>query len=523
MRLKTVLLSSFSGLAAASLLVAAIGLVGVSGANQRFDHLINGISARADTVKRLGLAVQDRAIAARNLLLSDDAAARKTHAAAAQAAHDRVQNLLAKYKQLVEHSDDMSPRAKELAQQLEALEADYSKIALAIVGLGLEGKQAEAVAKLQADCLPKLAALTRLLDEYQQVQQEAVDRQKAAMADGLASTRNALIVTALLALGAAVGLGLFVTRRTLMQLGADPTALNAAAARVAAGDLGPVDGVHDAAPGSVLMSMETMRRGLADLAVQMRQASDQIATAASEVRAGNQDLSGRTEQQASALEQTAATMEQLGQTVRSNADSAQRASDLANGAADIAGKGGAVVTDVVQTMRGINDSSRKISEIIGVIDGIAFQTNILALNAAVEAARAGEQGRGFAVVAGEVRVLAQRSAQAAREIKSLIAASVEQVAQGSDLADRAGTTMEEIVQSIRNVSTIVGEISQASVEQSEGVAQVGQAVTVLDQGTQQNAALVEQGAAAAESLAQQALAMRELVGRFQTDSSAASY
>ncbi|GAB1385403.1 methyl-accepting chemotaxis protein [Melaminivora sp.] len=237
---------------------------------------------------------------------------------------------------------------------------------------------------------------------------------------------------------------------------------------------------------------------------QVRQSGDGVRIASAEIAQGNLDLSGRTEQQASALAQTAAAMDELGTTVRQNADNAQQANRLAIQASDVASAGGTVVGDVVQTMRGIDEASRKIADIIGVIDSIAFQTNILALNAAVEAARAGEQGRGFAVVAGEVRQLAQRSAAAAREIKELINASVDRVSQGTQLADKAGATMQEVVTSIRRVTDIVGEISVASSQQSQGVGQVGDAITQMDQSTQQNAALVEQMAAAANSLNQQA-------------------
>jgi methyl-accepting chemotaxis protein len=237
---------------------------------------------------------------------------------------------------------------------------------------------------------------------------------------------------------------------------------------------------------------------------EVRLGSDSVATASQQIAQGNQDLSGRTEQQASALQQTSATMEQLGTTVRHNADSARQANQLALGASSVAERGGQMVGQVVQTMKGINDSSRRIADIIGVIDGIAFQTNILALNAAVEAARAGEQGRGFAVVASEVRSLAKRSADAAREIKTLISASVERVEHGSEQVDQAGKTMTEIVAAIARVTAIVAEISSASAEQSTGVGQVSEAVQQMDQATQQNAALVEESAAAAESLQQQA-------------------
>ena len=237
--------------------------------------------------------------------------------------------------------------------------------------------------------------------------------------------------------------------------------------------------------------------------------------ASSEIASGNNDLSARTEQTASSLEQTAASMEQLGSTVRQNADNARQANELAMSASTVAVQGGEVVVQVVETMKGICESSRRIADIIGVIDGIAFQTNILALNAAVEAARAGEQGRGFAVVASEVRNLAGRSAEAAKEIKSLISASVERVEQGTALVDRAGTTMSEVAGSIKRVADIMGEISSASAEQSSGVAQVGEAVGQMDQATQQNAALVEQSAAAAESLKAQAGALVEAVGVFK--------
>ena len=267
--------------------------------------------------------------------------------------------------------------------------------------------------------------------------------------------------------------------------------------------------------GQLLDSLKAMQGKLAQVVSNVRQGSESVATASAEIAQGNHDLSSRTESQASALEETAASMEELGSTVKQNADSARQANQLAMNASTVAIQGGEVVGQVVETMKGINESSRKISDIISVIDGIAFQTNILALNAAVEAARAGEQGRGFAVVASEVRSLAGRSAEAAKEIKNLINASVERVGQGTVLVDKAGETMTEVVSSIRRVTDIMGEISAASNEQSMGVNQVGEAVTQMDQATQQNAALVEEMAAAASSLKSQAEELVQTVAVFK--------
>jgi methyl-accepting chemotaxis protein len=285
---------------------------------------------------------------------------------------------------------------------------------------------------------------------------------------------------------------------------------------IAGGDLTrnvPTGGRDEA--GDLLRAIDQMQESLRRLVGQVRNSTDSIGTASSEVASGSQDLSTRTEEAASSLQQTASAMEQLTSTVRQSADSARQANQLAVSAAEVAQRGGTVVSQVVSTMDEINASSRKIADIIGTIDGIAFQTNILALNAAVEAARAGEQGRGFAVVAGEVRSLAQRSAEAAREIKALIGASVDKVDTGSKLVADAGTTMTEIVASVQRVTDIIGEITAASSEQSDGIGQVNTAVTQLDQMTQQNAALVEQSAAAAESLKDQAARLAGLVEVFR--------
>ena len=287
--------------------------------------------------------------------------------------------------------------------------------------------------------------------------------------------------------------------------------------RVAAGDLStPVTARGQDEVGDMMRALATMSESLVRVIGQVRSSIDSIGTASAQIASGNQDLSARTEQTASNLQETAASMEQLTGTVRQSADSARQANQLAATAAEVAARGGSVVSQVVTTMDEINHSSRKINDIIGVIDGIAFQTNILALNAAVEAARAGEQGRGFAVVAGEVRNLAQRSAEAAKEIKGLIGASVERVDAGSRLVADAGQTMSEIVGSVQRVSDIIGEITAAAGEQSEGIGQVNVAVNQLDQMTQQNAALVEQSAAAAQSLKEQAEQLALVVGRFRT-------
>jgi methyl-accepting chemotaxis protein len=264
-----------------------------------------------------------------------------------------------------------------------------------------------------------------------------------------------------------------------------------------------------------MAALATMTDSLDRLVRGVRANAEGVATASAQIASGNSDLSRRTETQAASLQQTASSMEELGSTVRRNADNARQASQLATASSEIAGGGGETVREVVRTMQGISESSRRIADIIGVIDGIAFQTNILALNAAVEAARAGEQGRGFAVVAGEVRNLAQRSGTAAREIKALIGESVERVNQGALLVDRAGESMRGIVESIRRVTDIVGEISAASDEQSRGVVLVGTAVSQLDRATQQNAALVEESAAAAESLSQQSQQLVQTVASFR--------
>jgi len=314
-----------------------------------------------------------------------------------------------------------------------------------------------------------------------------------------------------------LGIGVFIARGMLRQLGGEPDYASSIARSIAGGDLTvPIDVKRDD-NSSMVNALKGMRDDLARIVSSVRTATDTIATASSEIAAGNSDLSARTESQASSLEETAASMEELTSTVRQNADNARTANELAANASEVAQKGGAVVSQVVETMASIDSSSRKIVDIISVIDGIAFQTNILALNAAVEAARAGEQGRGFAVVASEVRNLAQRSAAAAKEIKDLIGASVETVGVGNSLVAQAGSTMQEVVESVHRVRQVINEISTASNEQSAGIAQVNEAISQMDAVTQQNAALVEQAAAAAASMQQQSAALLQAVGVFRVD------
>ena len=315
----------------------------------------------------------------------------------------------------------------------------------------------------------------------------------------------------------AIAIALLIIRKVISQLGGEPDYAAEVVKVIAGGDLSRKITTRPGDESSLLAAMKTMQDNLKQTIAQIKESVETINTASQEIAAGNADLSQRTEEQASSLEETASSIEELTSTVKQNAENAAHANKLALGASEIATKGGDVVGNVVGTMTGINEASRKIVDIISVIDGIAFQTNILALNAAVEAARAGEQGRGFAVVAGEVRNLAQRSAAAAKEIKSLINDSVERVEGGTRLVEEAGQTMSEIVSSVQRVTVIIGEISNASMEQSAGIEQVNQAISQMDQVTQQNAALVEEAAAAAESLEDQAQNLAEAIAVFKMD------
>ena len=370
---------------------------------------------------------------------------------------------------------------------------------------------------------PLAPAATEALEQLVALQVR-VAAEANAQGEALSHRLNLVIVgLAIAAALIATAIAVLLTRGLVRKLGAEPADLAAVAERIAQGNLSKLD-APPAIAGSVMASMQTMHSALTRLVTEVRAGIDSVATASAQIAAGNQDLSSRTEQQASSLQETAASMEQMTAAVRTNADSARQADGLARGASEVAGRGGTAVSEVVSTMGEIQAASRRIEEIISVIDGIAFQTNILALNAAVEAARAGEQGRGFAVVAGEVRNLAQRSAQAAKEIKSLISDSVQKIDNGSARVQVAGQTIDDVVQQVNRVSRLIGEITASTAEQSSGITQVSEAVTQLDQVTQQNAALVEQGAAAAASLREQAdkLARAIAVFRLSQDQAAAA-
>jgi len=401
---------------------------------------------------------------------------------------------------------------KERFAKVPPLVAKFWDAGGANIKLIQDGQKPEAFAFLVDKTIPVRNELLAVLDETVKFQQSALGADLGLIEEDANSTLHVLMA---LVCAAIVGLVLFSWYIAGVLRGRVAISRQVAE-RVRDGNLtlAAQDAAHDEFS-PLLAALNDMQGSLGRVVADVRSNAESVATASAQIAQGNQDLSQRTEEQASALQQTAATMDELGATVRNNADNSKQANQLALGASSVASRGGAVIGQVVQTMKGIDDSSKKIADIIAVIDGIAFQTNILALNAAVEAARAGEQGRGFAVVAGEVRSLAQRSAEAAKEIKTLITNSVEQVEQGSVLVGQAGNTMEEIVGAIQRVSDVVAEISAASTEQSSGVGQVGQAVTQMDQATQQNAALVEESAAAAESLRLQAQALVQAVAVFK--------
>ena len=405
-----------------------------------------------------------------------------------------------------------TPDEQALSATLEADWKKYQAQHQELVDMSTRREKFPARKLLEGDAKLTFDGLSATVDKVITLNQQGAGTAALNTEAHASQARIIMLIATAVALGVAAAAAVWLIRsittpiRTVVTL----------ADQIAQGDLSQsitVDSNNET--GQLLAALQRMQTQLVQVVANVRSGSESVATASAEIAQGNHDLSARTEQQASALEETAASMEELGSTVKQNADSARAANQLALSASTVAIQGGEVVGQVVETMKGIVDSSRKIADIISVIDGIAFQTNILALNAAVEAARAGEQGRGFAVVASEVRSLAGRSAEAAKEIKTLIGDSVERVEQGTALVDKAGSTMTEVVSSIRRVTDIMGEISAASSEQSSGVAQVGEAVTQMDQATQQNAALVEEMAAAASSLKSQASDLVQVVAVFK--------
>ncbi|MBL7090687.1 MAG: MCP four helix bundle domain-containing protein [Acidovorax sp.] len=507
---------AFSLMVTLILLVAGIAIYDMTKQKELFHDYVTGINARAHLAKDVQSAVNRRAIAARNLVIATTESDRAAEKLAVNKAHADVQDRLARLKEMAV-AGHVPAHIKTLVDDIDKIEHAYSPVALKIVELALNGQRDEAITMFNETCRPLLAALVAKTNEYQAFTNERSDQLAQQSESDMAAQRTYMVALALVAALVALISGYLITRSLSRALGAEPDVLSDAARRVANGDLSKMDGADSAIQGSVLASLSAMQQNLADIVAKVRCASDSIAMGTSEIARGNIDLSHRTEEQASALQQTAATMEQFSTTVINNAENAKVADQLALSATTVATQGGEVVSQVVDTMRGINDSSRRISDIIGVIDGIAFQTNILALNAAVEAARAGEQGRGFAVVATEVRNLAQRSATAAKEIKALISESVEKVVAGTQLVDQAGQTMDEVVGAIQRVTAVVGQISAAISEQSAGVSQIGQAVNQMDQVTQQNAALVEESAAAAQSLDMQAQQLTRAVQIFKLE------
>ncbi len=501
-------------MAALMAIIAVTALLSLNSARERLDHMVHGVQANFQLASDLRGAVNQRAISVRNLVLVHDPEALKEERATVLQAHEEVGEKLRQLKATVSDAD-VSQAEKDKVGAIDAIEARYGPIATNIVKLALSSQHDQAIDQMDNACRPALKELTGAIAEYMRLTHER-SLQVIAAADAEYRTQRAtLIGLCLFAFVGAGVLGWLLIRSLMAALGAEPQDLNEAVLRVASGDLMPVPGAAQAAPSSILATMGRMQQDLSALVAQVRNTSESIATGSSQIATGNADLSQRTEEQASNLQQTSASMMEIRSTVERNADTARQAALLANSASEAAQHGGDVMRQVIDTMTDIAASSRKVTDIIAVIDGIAFQTNILALNAAVEAARAGEQGRGFAVVAGEVRTLAQRSAEAAKEIKSLIGTSTDKVDNGTRLVENAGTSIGDIVAQVHKVAAFIGEISTSAVEQTSAIGQVSDAVGQLDQVTQQNAALVEEGAAAAESLKHQANVLADLVNRFQ--------
>jgi len=512
-------MSTLSVKARLALLIALslVGIVATSGISLwKSEHMFEAASYSTENTVPSLLVLDDafssiasvRSLVWQHLAESDPQAQQQIEEQIA-AARSNVTAALHAYEPLL--SDD---KDKSLLDAQRAALEEYDRLRDGVVALSKQGRKGEA-RDLLVGGQSKVAKIWELMLEHRKYNETLG---KAGAEEAQSIKRQAIALMAclgLLTFLAIATMGVLTTRAILGQLGTEPSVLCDVVSRFAAGDLRPIPGVADAAPLSVLAMLGNMQHGLSEAVLTVRTGADGVATGSSQIASGNQDLSSRTEEQASSLQETAASMEELTTTVKHNADNARQANELAASATDAATKGGEVVGQFVATMEGISASSRKIADIISVIDGIAFQTNILALNAAVEAARAGEQGRGFAVVASEVRNLAQRSAQAAREIKSLISESVQRVEAAGGQVHEAGAAMAEIVSRVKRVTDLIGEITSATMEQSSGLGQISLAITQMDTVTQQNAALVEEGAAAAQSLKAQALRLTEAMSVFQ--------
>ena len=490
--------------------MAVLGVTRLSGLKEQMDEVINDKYPKTVLANDIIKNVNVIARSSRNVLLMTDADEIGKEMQTIKKAGDSTKATLEKLDSLI-----TGDKGRALMKSIMDARTQYNVGRDEVLRLVVAGAKNDAtmlllqtVRPLQLTYMSAVETLIAHQNELMQVASKEVEEEYI-------EARNLVIALSVIALVFAGLIAWLVTRSITSPL----SRAVKVAETVAAGDLtSQFDASAKDETGQLLRALRAMNDNLLDIVSRVRHGTDTIATASTQIAAGNLDLSSRTEQQASSLEETASSMEELTSTVKQNAENAREANKLAVSASAVAVEGGNVVGKVVHTMESINASSRKIVDIISVIDGIAFQTNILALNAAVEAARAGEQGRGFAVVASEVRTLAQRSAAAAKEIKSLIDDSVEKVDSGSKLVEQAGQTMNEVVSSVRRVTDIVGEITEASREQSEGIEQVNQAVTQMDQVTQQNAALVEEAAAAAQSLQDQATSLSQIVGVFKIDS-----
>lgn len=516
--MRTKLMLAFAVFVALVAIICAVVAKELREANDAFKGYIEGNAQRATTAHMLREAIDARAIAARNLVLVSSAEDKTQERAAVDIAVAEVREHLEALKTLG-HESGLSGDAKAMIAEILRIESLYEPVAMSVVGKSTAGDQAGAIDEMIKHCRPLLTALSKAADQYNEYNIRESQTLIAHAQGAYQASKWRLTLACVIALAIAVGAALSIIPAVMRPLDQAIQIVT----QVASGDLtGKIHVTRHDEFGRLLNALAGMQGNLVNLVSKVREGSESVSTASAEISQGNQDLSIRTENQASALQQTASSMDQLGSTVSQNADNAQQANQLAMSASDVAARGGQVVSQVVETMRGISDSSKKIADIISTIDGIAFQTNILALNAAVEAARAGEQGKGFAVVAGEVRSLAHRSAEAAKEIKTLITDSVERVDMGTQLVDQAGVTMKDVVSSIRRVTDIMGEISAASTEQNIGVSQVGQAVTHMDQSTQQNAALVEEMSAAALNLDRQAQDLVQAVSAFKLGADAES-